>query len=147
MGAKSEAPYAVAMSRSQANEKYISVVTFRKSGAAVATPTWVVPLDGGRLGFWTSSSTGKAKRLRNNPAVTVTPCDSRGKTDPSVPPTRGTAVLMTAGADYDEIQSKVRAKYGVMVPVSRLLNTLGHLGKGKWPYGDLGVVVSIDNRA
>jgi len=54
-----------------ADEKFASVATFRKSGAAVATPTWIVPLDDGRVGFWTSSSAGKTKRLRTNPVVTV----------------------------------------------------------------------------
>ncbi|MFW3370850.1 pyridoxamine 5'-phosphate oxidase family protein [Rhodococcus qingshengii] len=57
-------------------EKTISVTTFRKSGDGVATPTWVVPLPDGRIGFWTSSKSGKAKRLRNNPRVTVVPCNT-----------------------------------------------------------------------
>jgi hypothetical protein len=54
----------------------------------------------------------------------------------------GTAELVTAGADYDAIQRKVRAKYGVMVAMSRFFNTLGHLGKGKFPYGDVGVIIT-----
>ena len=47
----------------------MSVATFRKTGAAVATATWIVPLDGGRVGLLTSSASGKAKRLRNNPSA------------------------------------------------------------------------------
>ena len=54
---------------------------------------------------------------------------------------------MTSGPAFDEIQRKVRAKYGVMVPVSRFFNTLGHLGKGPFPYGDVGVVVTVDGDA
>ncbi len=27
--------------------------------------------------------------------------------------------------------------------MSRFFNTLGHLGKGKFPYGDVGVVVTL----
>jgi hypothetical protein len=30
-----------------------------------------------------------------------------------------------------------------MVPVSRFFNTLGHLGKGKFPCGDVGVVITV----
>jgi hypothetical protein len=30
-----------------------------------------------------------------------------------------------------------------MVEMSRLFNTLGHLGKGKFPYGDVGVVITL----
>jgi hypothetical protein len=81
------------------DEKYVATTTFRKSGTPVPTPTWIIALDGGRVGFWTSSRSGKYKRLR--------------------------------------------AKYGVMVPMSKVFNTLGHLGKGKFPYGDVGVVITL----
>jgi hypothetical protein len=30
-----------------------------------------------------------------------------------------------------------------MVLVSRFFNTLGHLGKGEFPYGDVGVVITV----
>ena len=33
-------------------EKYVSVATFRKTGVAVATATWIVPVDGGRVGLF-----------------------------------------------------------------------------------------------
>ncbi len=48
-------------------EKYVSVTTFRKTGVAVATAIWIVPLEGGRVGLLTSSASGKAKRLRAQP--------------------------------------------------------------------------------
>jgi uncharacterized protein len=37
------------------DEKYIRFTTFKRDGTAVSTPTWVVTLDDGRYGFWTSS--------------------------------------------------------------------------------------------
>jgi len=124
------------------DEKFVSCTTYRKTGAAVPTPTWIVPLDGGRIGFWTSSAAGKAKRLRNNPQLTLQPCDQRGKLKPGGAVLEGTAELVTSGPDFDAIQAKVKSKYGFMVPVSRFFNVLGHLGKGKHPYGDLGVVIT-----
>jgi uncharacterized protein len=48
------------------DEKYIASTTYRKSGAGVPTTTWICALDGSRVGFWTSSASGKYKRLRNN---------------------------------------------------------------------------------
>ena len=81
----------------------------------MSTPTWIVPLDDGRVGFWTSSTSGKAKRLRNDARVTVQPSDARGKIRPSTTSTGGTAVLTGAGPDFDVIRSRVKAKYGVMV--------------------------------
>ncbi len=59
------------------DEKYVLTATFRKSGEPVTTTTWITALDSDRVGFWTSSAAGKTKRLRNNPRVTMQPCDAR----------------------------------------------------------------------
>lgn len=128
------------------DEKYVSATTYRKSGAPVSTATWIVALEGDRFGFWTSSRSGKYKRLRNNPAITVQPSDARGRVKSGSSPTSGTAELVTSGADFDAIQRQVRAKYGVQVPISKFFNTLGHLGKGKFPYGDVGIVITTADR-
>jgi PPOX class probable F420-dependent enzyme len=128
-------------------EKYVSVTTYRKSGAAVSTPTWITTLDGGRVGFWTSSATGKAKRLRANPTITLQPSDARGRVQAGSQPVEGHAQLVTSGPDFDAIQARVRAKYGAMVPITRWLNRLGHIGKGPFPYGDVGVVVTLAGAA
>jgi PPOX class probable F420-dependent enzyme len=125
------------------DEKYVAVTTYRKDGTGVSTPTWIVPIDGERVGFWTSSASGKYKRLRNNPRVTVQPSDARGRVKAESAPVEGTAQLAQAGADFDAVQGKVRAKYGVMVGISKVFNTLGHLGKGPFPYGDVAVVISV----
>jgi uncharacterized protein len=124
------------------DEKYVSVTTFRRTGVGVSSPTWIVPLGDGRVGFWTSSSSGKAKRLRNDSRITLQPSDSRGRLRDGTTATSGAATLVTSGADFDAIQAKVKAKYGVMVRISRFFNILGHLGKDH-PYGDLGVIVTL----
>jgi PPOX class probable F420-dependent enzyme len=127
------------------DEKYISTTTFRRSGAPVASPTWIVPLDEGKVGFWTSSRSGKYKRLRNNPQISLQPSDSRGRVKPGTSALGGTAELVTSGADFDAIQGKIRAKYGAMVGISRFFNKVGHLGKGPFPYGDVGVVITPES--
>ena len=58
-------------------KKYISLTTFRKSGAGVATPVWFGE-DDGKLYVMTRSDMGKTKRIRNNPQVRVAPCTIRG---------------------------------------------------------------------
>jgi PPOX class probable F420-dependent enzyme len=128
------------------DEKYVATTTYRKSGTPVPTATWIVPLDGARVGFWTSSASGKYKRLRNNPKIVLQPADARGRVKAGSPSTEGTAQLVSAGADFDSIQRAVRAKYGVMVPISKFFNSLGHLGK-KFPYGDVGVVITVSDPA
>jgi uncharacterized protein len=124
-------------------EKYVSVATFRKTGVAVATAIWIVPLDGGRAGLLTSSASGKAKRLRNNPNLTLQPSDVRGRVKAGTMPVTGTVELVTAGPDFEAITSKVKAKYGLMVPVIRLLDSVRHLGNGPFPYADTGVVITL----
>jgi PPOX class probable F420-dependent enzyme len=125
------------------DEKYVSSTTFRKSGTPVSTATWIVGLDGGRVGFWTSSKSGKYKRLRNNPRITLQPSDGRGKVKAGTAPVEGTVNLSASGPDFDAVQSKVRAKYGLMVQVSHIFNTIGHIGKS-FPYGDVAVAVTLD---
>lgn len=66
-------------------QKYISLATFRKNGAKVATPVWFGEEDG-KLYVMTRSDMGKIKRLSNNPQVTVAPCRVRGiVTGPEIP--------------------------------------------------------------
>lgn len=59
-------------------QKYISLTTFRKNGAAVATPVWFGE-EAGKLYVMSESASGKCKRIRNNPAVRVAPCTIRGR--------------------------------------------------------------------
>jgi PPOX class probable F420-dependent enzyme len=125
------------------DEKYVSATTYRKSGDGVSTATWIVALDDGRVGFWTSSASGKFKRLRNDPRITLQPANQRGVVTPGSTPVAGRVELVTSGPQFDEVQGKVRAKYGAMVPISRLFNTLGHLGK-KFPYGDTVLLINLD---
>jgi PPOX class probable F420-dependent enzyme len=91
----------------------------------------------------TSSASGKAKRLRNNPSVTLQPSDVRGRVKTGTTPVTGTVELMTSGPDFEVITSRVKAKYGLMVPITRLLDSVRHRGKGPFPYADTGVVITL----
>jgi PPOX class probable F420-dependent enzyme len=61
-----------------ANQKYISVESYRKNGTPVATPVWFVE-DGGVIYIYSLQNAGKVKRIRNNPRVRIAPCDIRGR--------------------------------------------------------------------
>ena len=61
-----------------AGQKYISLTTFRKTGAGVKTPVWFGEQDG-KIYIMTRNDMGKTKRVRNNPVVRVAPCTIRGK--------------------------------------------------------------------
>lgn len=60
------------------DQKYISLASFRKSGAAVRTPVWFGE-ENNKLYVMTRSDSGKAKRIRNNPRVEIAPCTMGGK--------------------------------------------------------------------
>jgi hypothetical protein len=88
-------------------QRYISLVTFRKSGAAVYTPVWFAE-GNGKLYVMTSDSTGKYKRIRNNPQIKIAPCTIRGKiTGPEI---SATARILPA-ADGKQVRGLIRAKY------------------------------------
>lgn len=58
-------------------ERFISLVTFRRSGQGVATPVWFA-LDGPSVVVGTFEDSGKAKRLRHTDKVDIAPCNFRG---------------------------------------------------------------------
>ena len=61
-----------------ANQKYLSVESYRKTGTPVATPVWFAEA-GGVIYIYSLSTAGKVKRVRNNPRVRIAPCDIRGR--------------------------------------------------------------------
>ena len=127
------------------DDKYVLFTTFRRDGTAVSTPVWVVSLGDAQLGFWTSSGSGKAKRLAHTATVTIQPCNARGIRKPGTAPTEATARLVT-GPEFDQIHAKVVAKYGFQTKITKLLGNVGGALKGKKiPYGDRGVVITLSS--
>ncbi len=126
-----------------ADEKYMLFTTFRRDGTPVSTPVWVVRLGDSEVGFWTSSGSGKAKRLAHTERVTVQPCDARGRVKQGSPVTDGTARLVS-GAELEQISERVRAKYGAMTKLTKVLGAVGGIVKrNRIPYGDRGVIVTL----
>jgi uncharacterized protein len=126
-----------------ADEKYMLLTTFRKSGAGVATPVWLADLGDGEVGFYTSSESGKAKRLRHSERVTVQPCNMKGDATPGTEPVETTARIIT-GPEYEALRQKIVAKYGFMTKVTKFLAQAMGLVRGKrFPYGDIGIAVKL----
>ena len=101
---------------------YVSLTTFRRSGAAVATPVWAAP-DGDTLVVWTRADSGKVKRLRHTSRVTVAPCDVRGRV-------RGPAVEATAEfvprAEWPQALAALRRAYGLKFTLGHVTSRLVH---------------------
>ena len=60
-----------------ANQKYLSLETYKKDGTAVPTPLWFAQ-EGKVFYVYSLANAWKVKRIRNNPRVRIAPCDIRG---------------------------------------------------------------------
>jgi PPOX class probable F420-dependent enzyme len=103
-----------------AKASYLRLTTFKRDGTAVPTPVWVVR-DGERLLVITTSSTGKAKRLRHTPRVLAAVCDRRGRVAPGTPEAEGAAVVVTDPAAVDRLGDLLVRKYGLPARVMRFV--------------------------
>jgi len=125
------------------DEKYVLLTTFKRDGTPVSTPVWSIPLGGTEIGFWTSSGSGKAKRLAHTDRVTVQACNVRGNPKPGTEPIEALARLVS-GDEMGEIRRRITEKYGLMTKVTRALGTVvGAVRRKRIPYGDRGVIVSL----
>jgi PPOX class probable F420-dependent enzyme len=93
------------------SERYVSLTSLRRNGAPVATPGWVVAHEG-RLYVWTGAQTGKVRRIRANPDVTLAACTTRGTVTGQSYPAH--AVIAPTGG-RPEVWDLFRAKYGMQL--------------------------------
>jgi PPOX class probable F420-dependent enzyme len=108
--------------------KYISLTTYRRDGTDVATPVWFVQ-EGDRLLVRTGTASGKAKRIRRNPAVRVAACTASGQL-------RGQqvsgVVRVLSGSEADAAGRLITRKYRLDMAFIRPLwfvQSLLHLGR------------------
>jgi hypothetical protein len=118
-----------------ARERYVSLATFRRSGAEVRTPIWfaVVPNEKGGDTLWmvTGGDSGKVKRLRNDPRVRVAPSDVRGIVHG--PWREGTARIADDPRDLAQAHALLRAKYGWQVTLLDFFSRLsGRIRRRVW---------------
>lgn len=112
-------------------ESYVSLATFRRSGAEVRTPVWIAP-DGDRLVVYTNARSGKVKRLRNDGRVRLAPCDARGRLrgrgEGRAAWVDARARLLEEPSERDRALEALFRKYGLQMRAARLLARLS----GRW---------------
>lgn len=115
-----------------AGQKYLSLETFRKSGAGVRTPVWFAsepasPGDGtaATLYVYTVQNSGKVKRIRNNPAVRIALCNMRGEVRGAWMDARAKIVV---GDEAKHATKLLNRKY---FPLKQILNFFALFGKHK----------------
>jgi uncharacterized protein len=92
-------------------ERFVSLTTYRRSGVAVSVPVWVARSDDA-LVVTTTPGSGKVKRLRRDPRVTLRPCSRRGAVADGAPIAHGRAQILTDPATVAAASDAIRAKYG-----------------------------------
>ena len=106
------------------DEKFVSLTTFRKSGAAVETTVWI-GRDGESLIVTTPSGSGKVKRLRNDERISLRPSSRRGSVDSSVPPVAAVAEVVEGPEAMYRLDSvmgaKYRLEYRLVMGIERLI--------------------------
>ena len=88
--------------------KYINLETFRKNGNGVKTPVWFVT-ENDKIYVITRESTGKVKRLANNPKVNFAPCSFKGSIEGDW--LSGKTTLIT-GEEAEKAVKLRKKKYG-----------------------------------
>lgn len=123
------------------DEEYVSLVTYKADGTPKALPVWIVDLGDGTAGFTTWGESWKAKRIRNNPNVTLQPCDQQGNILEDTEIVEGTARIGT-GDEFTKVRGFVKEKYGHWVTLIRMMNKVrSALGKGG--QSDAAVIITL----
>jgi PPOX class probable F420-dependent enzyme len=110
------------------NGRYLSLTTYKRDGTAVSTPVWFVQ-DAGRLLAVTDADSGKAKRIRNNPAVRVALCTASGRLRSRL--VSGKATVLT---DVTAVEQMIARKYRLdllLIRPLRALQVAAHPGRPK----------------
>lgn len=91
------------------DEQFVSLTTLRRDGRGVPTPVWFAAKDG-YVYVFTSSGSGKVKRIRNDGRVTLAPCTAAGQvTGPEV---AGTAHIIADAQEIAKVEALMDEKYG-----------------------------------
>jgi PPOX class probable F420-dependent enzyme len=121
--------------------KYVSFVTYKKDGTAVAAPVWVVPFEGG-YAFTTDPGAFKVKRLRNDARATLTACDMRGKIKEGAVVHTGAAVILNE-ADTQRVEALIRKKYVIGTKMLGLYSLVKKIRGSGSTGGDAAIKVTL----
>ncbi len=105
-----------------ANESYLSLASYRRSGVEVAVPVWFEILDG-KLVVFTDGTMAKVKRIGANPRVRVAPCGMFGAVTGEW--SEGTARIVSDPAEAERAYAAIGRKYGWQMSLLSVFSRLG----------------------
>lgn len=108
---------------SLADERFVSLTTFRRTGEPVSTPVWIAA-NGADLIVTTPKESGKVKRLKNDSRVHLRPCSRTGAVRDGAVAVEAHAVIVDDDRSRALLSKvfggKYRAEYRVFMFIERL---------------------------
>lgn len=117
--------------------QYANLTTFRRNGTAVPTPMWFAIYEPtGTIYIETGATSGKVKRIRHTPRVTLARCTANGKVMGDL--IKGQARVVTDTEEIFIAKGALHRKYGfqrqAIYFVMNLVNMIRHVSDVKRGY-------------
>ena len=127
-------------------KKYISLVTFRKSGERVPTAVWFVKFSdiANTYGVITETNAGKVRRIRNDAKIEVQVCDIKGNVTAGAKTYSGIAHLVM-GDQAVAVRKAIAKRYGITYRMFAIYNAAGSLLKRRNVLPETNIVFTLNN--
>ena len=127
-------------------KKYISLVTFRKSGERVPTAVWFAKFSdiANTYGVITETNAGKVRRIRNDAKIEVQVCDIKGNVTAGAETYSGTAHLVI-GDQAVAVRKAIAKRYGITYRMFAIYNAAGSLLKRRNVLPETNIVFTLNN--
>ncbi|MET1051209.1 MAG: PPOX class F420-dependent oxidoreductase [Mycetocola sp.] len=111
-----------------ADERFVLLTTFRRSGEPVNTPVWIASDDDGLM-VTTPKTSGKVRRLRHDDRIELRPCSRMGRVDDDAHAIRATATIVDDDASRGILTRVFSRKYGLEYRVFLFIERLSRSGR------------------
>ena len=126
--------------------KYVSLITFRKSGEPVRSPVWFARFgdNSKSYGVITETNAGKVKRVRANSKIEIQVCDAKGRVEPDAPRFSGNARLVT-GDQAVAVRKAIAKHYGLTYRLFSAYSNISVLFKKKDELPETNIIFELEN--
>ena len=126
--------------------KYVSLITFRKSGEPVRSPVWFARFgeSPNSYGVITETNSGKVKRVRANSRIEVQVCDAKGGVKTDAPKFSGVARLVT-GDQAVAVRKAISKRYGLTYKLFLIYLFFSGLFKKKDGLPETNIIFELEN--
>ncbi len=126
--------------------KYVSLITFRKSGEPVRSAVWFVRFGDApnSYGVITETNSGKVKRVRANSKIEVQVCDIKGRVEPDAVKFSGIARLVI-GEQAVAVRKAIAKQYGLTYKLFSIYLVVSGLFKKKDGLPETNIIFELEN--